>query len=282
MRDHRLLTLRRRRICSAGCVYSYFNEPFTPSTQAAVTVVGDSDDGLMVSLPPNDYHEQVLSEQPQPEPVPDVVTPRTDLPGPVDEYGIPLSVPHRRRPGGRDEVWDFMHDLTSEHVSTRISAKEGYRSICLICAKQLRASRRSPCAWENALFNNSNTTNAKTHFKLKHPEHPIGERELLKDARRVDAAVASFEATKATTGQKRRRNDSAVTDRSTKLTRSQSITEMLRPSMKTINSAISAWITEDGTMDVIYGSMMNRCITNVALPVQAFRSISSGQQRSSG
>jgi hypothetical protein len=175
-----------------------------------------------------------------------------------------------------------MHDLTSKHVSTRISVKEGYRSVCSICGKQLRASRRSPWAWENALFNNSNTTNAKTQFELKHPEHPIGEHELLKDARRADSAVASYKATKATSGQRRRRNDSAVTDRSAKLTRSQSITEMPLPSMKIINSAISAWITEDGTMNVIYGSMMNRCITNFALPVQAFRSISSGQQRSSG
>jgi hypothetical protein len=66
MRDHRLLALRGRRFCSAGYVYSYFNEPFTPSIQAAVTVVGDSNDGLMVSLPPNEYHEQELSEQPQP------------------------------------------------------------------------------------------------------------------------------------------------------------------------------------------------------------------------
>jgi hypothetical protein len=84
---------------------------------------------------------------------------------PAPVIGIPVSIEHFRAPRSRDDVWKIIHVLKKP-----LTIKEKkYTHICLVCAETK--------TWKRALCCTANTSNAKNHIILTHPDHQLAGKE---------------------------------------------------------------------------------------------------------
>ncbi len=93
-----------------------------------------------------------------------------------DEYGIPVRVKYARSVNGKHAVCEYIHVLHHPYTSNRVSRRKNASAsvsthVCLVCAKDiLDRVTVGEFAWERALCNIANTSNATKHFVRLHKD----------------------------------------------------------------------------------------------------------------
>ncbi|KUF82326.1 hypothetical protein AM588_10000360 [Phytophthora nicotianae] len=105
-----------------------------------------------------------------------VVVPDPAQSSPVSDLGVPLSLRHARRAGLTDGVWDLIHhlDVPYQKRNPWQKSRKLYRNLCLLCCEDVKSrTKTTRYSWEDALCSTKNASNAKTHIKLMHADHPL-------------------------------------------------------------------------------------------------------------